>query len=618
MWSDYKPSGGKWSLDAYQKLYRESVENPVEFWGEVAKLEWEWIQDWKKVMVENAEVGGGTRWFVEGKVNITQNCLDRHVRDGKGEKLAYVYKNELGEEEKITYRQLLERVGQCANWLVESGVKKGDTVGIYMPTSIEQIVAMLACARIGAIHTVIFAGFSKEAVKQRLLDAGCKVVITSDVSYRRGKIIDLLEVVRKAVAQLEFVERVLVHRRRKTKLLHNELDWKRSCERQKKTVAAVPMDANDPLFILYTSGTTGKPKGVVHGVGGYGVYAHVTTKTTFALSGDEVMWCTADNGWITGHSYLVYGPLSNGVTSLIYEGVPDFPDPEVWWRVIEEYKVSRLYTAPTAIRMLVKMGSEWPGKHELASLEIIGTVGEPINPKVWRWYKKHVGKDRAEVVDTWWQTETGGHMLVTIPGIGQKPGKAGLPSWGVKPVIVDARGRKVRIGKKGLLMIEGSWPGQLIGCWNDQKRFEEYWIKKGKFFVTGDYATKDGDGYVQVLGRSDDIVSVSGHRVGSAEVENALVSHEAVVEAAVVGVPDKVTGEKLAAFVVLGDNKQASVGLAKELQDWVRQEYGAVLSPKEILFRTDVPKTRSGKIMRRVLRAQFLGLPIGDISTLAD
>ncbi|MCL5666329.1 MAG: acetate--CoA ligase [Patescibacteria group bacterium] len=611
----------------FQKIYNQSIQDPEKFWADVASEEIEWGKKWDKVFEWNFP---NYQWFVGGKLNITHNCLDRHIKNGLGDKIAFIYTNENYGRIAITYAELLLQVNKFANGLKSLGVKKGDRVVLYMPLVIEQIVAMLGCTRIGAVHSVVFAGFSDKALRERIEDLQAKVVVTATWTLRRGAKKELLPTVEDAVKKLECMEKVIVLDRDAVAARHGapskggmprhattrRIDYNRLLENQSDTCNPEVMDSEDPLFVLYTSGSTGKPKGIVHTVGGYSVYTHYTTKKVFNLHQDSIFWCTADPGWITGHSYIVYGPLSNGITSVIVEGVPDYPAPDHWYKIIEEEKVNVFYTSPTAIRMLRKHGEEYCQKHNLSSLKVLGTVGEPINPEVWQWYNKYIGNGQCAIVDTWWQTETGGHMIVTLPGLPQKPGIAGLPFFGIEADVVNQEGQNVPAGEKGFLVIKKPWPSALRTCLNNQGRFNQYWNEIKGVYFTGDFAIKDADGYIQILGRSDDVINISGHRIGTAEVENALVAHPAVSEAAVIPKPDEIKGERMKAFLVLKDTALASEDLIKKIKFHMRHEIAAIAVPDEIEFVPSLPKTRSGKIMRRVLKAQELGQPVGDLTVL--
>lgn len=601
----------------FERLQDLALKFPDSFWRRVATQELEWFKPFTQVRDWTFPT---YRWFADGQLNITHNCLDRHVHAGRGDKLAYIYTNELDQERRLTYRELLEYVCRCANALKSLGLQKGDRVVLYMPIMLEQIAMMLACARLGIIHSVVYAGFSAAALKLRIEDAEARVVITTTATVRKGKRIDLKKVVDEAVQDLPTVEKIIVAQRQDDNLTlsDRELDFASLVESQPTECPAEVLDAEDPLFILYTSGTTGKPKGVVHTQAGYNLFTHYTAKLSFDLREDDIYWCTADTGWITGHSYSVYGPLSNGVTTFIYEGTPIFPDAHRWWSLIEKYKITKFYTAPTVVRLFMKEGEQYPTAHDLSSLKIIGSVGEPINPEAWQWFAKHVGQNRCPVVDTWWQTETGGHMLVTLPSLPQKPGKAGRAFLGVDALVVDDEGQPVSANTTGNLVIRQPWPGALRTCWNNPDRYQKYWKELEPYFLSGDLAQVDEDGYIQVLGRSDDVLKVSGVRIGSAEVESALVSHPSVAEAAVIGVPDQVKGEHIKAFVILKAGFTGSNELLKELRHHVRTVHSHYAEPEEVEFVETLPKTRSGKIVRRILRAETLGQDPGDTSTLEE
>ncbi len=600
----------------YEKLYQESIANPEEFWSKIATEEIHWFKKWDKVLEWNYPQ---YKWFSGGLLNITYNCLDRHVENGKANTTAYIYTNEEGKEERISYLELLEKVNRFANALKGMGVVKGDRVTIYMPLTIEQIVAILACARIGAIHSVVYAGFSAAALRLRIEDAQSKVVVCSAYTKRRGKILPLKSVVDEAVDGLVYVEKIIIHQReQKFELVEKEVDYYDFIYHQSTHLEAEPMEAETPLYILYTSGTTGKPKGVLHTVGGYNVYTHYTTKIAFDLKPDDIFWCTADTGWVTGHSYIVYGPLSNGLTSVIFEGAPDFPDPGIWWSLIEKYRVTKFYTAPTAVRLFMKMGEKWPNQYDLSSLKILGSVGEPINPEAWLWYYKYIGREKCAIIDTWWQTETGGHMVLSLPACKQKPGKAGRPFFGIELDVVNKQGESLGPNTVGLLVIKKPWPSALRTCYGEPERFEKYWNEMPGFYFAGDLATKDEDGFIMILGRADDVLNVSGHRIGTAEVESALVSSNSVAEAAVIGKPHEVKGQSIKAFIILRQGVMSSENLIQTIKHHVRNELGAIGVPDEIEIVNSLPKTRSGKIMRRVLKAKELGTDIGDVSTLED
>jgi acetyl-CoA synthetase len=606
-----------WVKD-YESLYQESIKDREGFWAKVAE-ELHWFKKWDKVLDWQFPYA---QWFVGAQTNITYNCLDRHVLNGRRNKVAYIWLDEDNNEQKITYGELLELVNRIANGLKSLGVKKGDRVSIYMPNTIPAIACMLACARIGAIHSVVFAGFSEGALRTRIEDAKAKVLITATYTKRRGKKIDLLATAQRAIDGLSFVEKVVVWDR-DGDVLNEESPLLVSLDKLIKESSPVcepeVMDAEDPLFILYTSGTTGKPKGVLHTTGGYMVETYYTTKIVFDAHEDDIYWCTADIGWITGHSYIVYGPLANGLTSLVVEGAPDYPDPGRWWSYVEKYRVNIFYTAPTAIRMFMRFGEEWPAKYDLSSLRVLGSVGEPINPEAWEWYYKHIGRERCVIVDTWWQTETGAHMITTVPSYPAKPGKAGKPFFTIEPAVVDSQGNPLPPNTVGNLVIKSPWPSMLRTCWGDPERYEKYWTAiPGQVYFTGDLATYDEEGYIMILGRADDVLNVAGHRIGTMEVESALVDHPAVAEAAVIGKPHEIKGESIKAFVILKKGVEPSDRLKEDIKQHVRQVLGAIAVPDEIEFVEKLPKTRSGKIMRRVLKAQELGLPVGDVSTLED
>ena len=616
------------SLEEYQALYDKAKADPQAFWAELATQELDWFQKWDAVLDWQPPFA---KWFVNGKINISYNCLDRHLTTWRKNKAALIWEGEPGDSRTLTYAQLHREVCQMANVIKDLGVQKGDRVGIYMPMIPEAAIAMLACARIGAVHSVVFGGFSAEALRDRLNDGQAKLVITADGGFRKDTAVGLKAQVDKALANdaAPTVTNVLVVQRTKQQI-HMESGrdhwWH---DLQKGASANCPaelMDSEDLLFILYTSGSTGKPKGVVHTTGGYNLYTHITTKWIFDLQDTDVYWCTADVGWITGHSYIVYGPLSNGATTLMYEGAPRPSNPGCFWDVIEKYGVTIFYTAPTAIRTFMKMGEHLPNARDLSSLRLLGTVGEPINPEAWMWYQRVIGNSNCPIVDTWWQTETGGIMITALPGaIPTKPGSATLPFPGIVADIVDQEGEPVTNKSGGYLVVKHPWPGMMRTLYNDPDRFRRtYWEylhpKDGEFvYFAGDGAHKDEDGYFWVMGRVDDVINVAGHRLGTMEIESALVSHPAVVEAAVVGKPDEIKGEEIVAFVTLQNTQQPSDELVKELKQHVVKEIGAIARPGEIRFTDALPKTRSGKIMRRLLRSLAAGEEVtGDTSTLED
>jgi acetyl-CoA synthetase len=607
-------------LEDYEALYRESLEQPEHFWSRVAS-ELHWFKPWDKVLEWNPP---HAKWFIGGKLNLSYNCLDRHLAT-RGNKAAIISEGEPGDSRIFTYQQLHREVCKFANVLKRLGVKKGDRVTIYLPMIAEAAIAMLACVRIGAVHSVVFGGFSASALADRINDAQARVLITADGGWRRGSVVPLKANSDEALKDAKSIERVVVVRRTGHEVhmepgrdhWYHELmaDAPPDCPPE-------PMDAEDPLFILYTSGSTGKPKGVLHTTGGYSVYTYLTAKYIFDLKETDTYFCTADVGWITGHSYVVYGLLQNGATTLMYEGAPNTPDEGRIWSIIEKYSVNILYTAPTAIRAFMKWGEQWPLKYNLSSLRLLGSVGEPINPEAWLWYYKVIGKERCPIVDTWWQTETGGIMITTLPGVHpMKPGHAGKPFFGVQPQVVDASGQPVGSPDEGgYLIIQKPWPSMLRTVWGDPERFErQYFSQYPSNYFTGDGARRDADGYFMILGRVDDVLNVSGHRLGTMEVESALVSHPAVAEAAVVGRPDPIKGEGIVAFVTLKTGQTPSAELAQELKAHVVKVIGAIARPDEIRLTDALPKTRSGKIMRRLLRQVASGEDIkGDTSTLED
>ena len=608
------------SLAQYQKIYAESISKPDKFWAREAG-ELHWFKKWDKVLDWKMPFA---KWFVGGKTNASHNCLDRHLDTPRANKAAIIWEGEPGEKKVLTYRQLHREVCKFANILKRNGVKKGDRVLIYMPLIPEASIAMLACARIGAIHSIVFGGFSAESIKDRIADCGAKVVVTADGGYRRGQIVSLKQNVDHALEGNKSVNRVIVFRR--TNLdIHIEpgrdVWWHREEEYVSADCPAEPLDSEHPLFILYTSGSTGKPKGILHTTGGYLVGTYTTTKYVFDLREEDVYWCTADVGWITGHSYLVYGPLSNGATCFMYEGAPNWPEPDRFWKLIADYGVSIFYTAPTAIRAFMKWGDHYPAGHDLSSLRLLGTVGEPINPEAWMWFHKHIGHERCPIVDTWWQTETGAHMITPLPGATPcKPGTATLPFFGIDAAIVDDQGKEVPHGQGGKLVIRKPWPSMLRGIYGDRKRYsQQYWSEVKGVYFTGDGARRDKQGNFWIVGRIDDVLNVAGHRLGTAEVESALVSHPSVAEAAVVGRPDEIKGQGIVAFVVLRAGHEPGDDLKEKLRKQVSASIGPIAKPDEIRFAEMLPKTRSGKIMRRLLKQVAGGQSLtGDTSTLED
>ncbi len=613
------------SMADYHARYRKSLDDPDAFWGEVAAA-FRWHRPYDRVLEWKTP---DAKWFVGGRLNVAENCLDVQVEQGRGDKVAILFEAEpVGpggpQVRRITFGQLLADVCRFANGLKSLGVKRGDRVTIYLPHVPEAVVAMLACARIGAAHSVIFGGFSSQSIADRLSDARSRFVVTADGGYRRGGTVPLKANVDDAIAKVGLVERVVVLRRTGQPVemvAGRDVWWDDAIAGQADACEAEPMDAEDVLFVLYTSGSTGKPKGVVHTTAGYLAGAYLTTRLVFDVRDDDVYWCTADVGWITGHSYVVYGPLSNGATTFLYEGAPNFPDWGRFWDMVARHRISILYTAPTAIRAFMKAGREWPDRYDLASLRLLGTVGEPINPEAWRWFHEVVGHERCPVSDTWWQTETGAHMITPLPGATPlKPGTATLPFFGVDAAVVDRTGAEVPAGTDGLLVIRRPWPSMLRGIFNDPERYaRQYWSDLPGMYFTGDGARRDADGYFWITGRVDDVLNVSGHRLGTAEIESALVSHPAVAEAAVVGVPHEMKGQGVAAFVTLRTGFTASDGLKRQLTDTVAKQIGAIAKPDQIRFADALPKTRSGKIMRRLLRDVAAGkAATGDTSTLED
>ncbi|NTX36311.1 acetate--CoA ligase [Myxococcus sp. CA033] len=608
------------SMEDYQRLWDEAARNPDKYWGDRAREELYWKEPFQTVLEWKPP---HARWFVEGRTNLAYNCLDRHLATRR-DKPAILFEGEPGDRRSITYGELSAQVNRLANGLKSLGIKKGDRVGIYLPMVPEAAVAMLACARIGAVHSVVFGGFSTEALQERMNDAGAKVVLTADGGWRKGAVVPLLKNVEAALKTMTTVEKVVVLRRTGDSLALSDsklLAWDALVKDQSDTCEPEWVESEHPLFILYTSGSTGKPKGVLHTTAGYSVMASLTTRWVFDLREDDVYWCTADVGWVTGHSYVVYGPLMNGATTVIYEGAPTHPAPDRFWDIIERYKATILYTAPTAIRAFMRLGEEHPRKKDLSSLRLLGSVGEPINPEAWMWYREVIGGGRCPVVDTWWQTETGSIMISPLPGATPtKPGSATLPLPGIHAEILDRQGNAVPKGQGGLLFVTQPWPSMLRTVYGDPERYVRTYFSElpGKYF-TGDGARTDADGYFWLMGRVDDVVNVAGHRLGTAEVESALVSHPRVSEAAVVGRPDDLKGTALVAFVTLKQGHAPSPELKKELAQHVSKEIGAIARPDEIRFAEALPKTRSGKIMRRLLRDVAAGKQSSqDTTTLED
>lgn len=604
------------NISNYDALLKKAAENPEWFWDDLAG-ELEWYGAYDKTFKWNPP---HAEWFLNGKFNIVHNALDRHVEGPEKNKIAYIWEGESGDVRKITYLELYKEVNKFANALKSLGVVKGDTVSIYLPMIPELPIAMLACAKIGAIHSVVFSGFWAKAFQERINDAGSKVAITADGFTRRGKLISLKENVDNIMDKTPSVKDLIVVKHADIPVEMNPKDvWYHELIEDMETECATEeMDSEDPLFILYTSGTTGKPKGVVHVHGGYAVGVYATLKFVFDIKNDDVWWCAADIGWITGHSYIVYAPLIMGSTSVMYEGTPDYPDPGRLWKMVENFKVSVFYTAPTTVRMFMKFGEKWPNKFDLSSLRILGSVGEPINPEAWIWYHKIIGKERCPIMDTWWQTETGMHLITPLPISNLKPGSAVKPFPTVVADVVDDDGKSV-VGGGGHLVVKSTWPSMFRTLYKDPDRYiEAYWSSFKNTYLSGDVARKDEDGYFWIQGREDDVLNVAGHRISTAEVESALVSHPGVAEAAVVGKPEEIKGEEICAFIVLKEGYSTDKGFESVLRNHVRTEIGPIATPACINLVSDLPKTRSGKIMRRVIKAKVKGEPVGDISTLAN
>ena len=618
--SDFSSKAHIASMADYERLYEEADRDPESFWARIAG-ELDWFEPWTKVLEWNVP---WAKWFVGGKLNLSHNCLDRHVTTWRKNKAAIIWEGEPGEIRTLTYQQLLSAVSRCANVLRSLGVQKGDRVAIYMGMSPELAIAMLACARLGAPHTVIFGGFSSQALVDRINDAECSCVITQDGSFRRGVEIKLKPTVDEALLRCPTVKNVLVYQRTGTQqtMTHGRDHWWH--ERMpivSDECPAEPLDAEHPLYLLYTSGTTGKPKGILHTTGGYSVATYITAKWVFDLRDDDIFWCTADIGWVTGHSYVVYGPLQNGATVVMYEGGPTHPQPDRFWQMIDRHKVTVFYTAPTAIRAFMRLGEQWPAQHPMKSLRLLGSVGEPINPEAWMWYRSIIGHDRCPIVDTWWQTETGAMMISPIPGATPtKPGSCTRPLPGIKVEVVTREGNPVPAGSGGYLVIRKPWPSMLRNIYGDPQRYQEqYWSQIPGSYFTGDGARQDADGYIWVMGRVDDVINVSGHRLSTMEVESALVAHPFVAEAAVVARPDEIKGSAIVAFVTLQLGNEPNDELKAELRTWVGKEIGSLAKPDDIRFTDSLPKTRSGKIMRRLLRELAAGGDVkGDVTTLED
>ncbi len=607
------------SREQYQQLWEEALADPQSFWARQAEA-LHWFKPYSRVLEWNEPFA---KWFVGGKTNASYNCLDAHLGSDRADKTAILWEGEPGDVRTLSYRELYREVSRAANMLKSLGIRTGDVVSIYMPMVPELVIAMLACARIGAIHSVIFAGFSAEAIADRNQDARAKLEITADGGWRRGKQLALKETVDEALAKSPTVEKCIVLRRTGQSVSMKkgrDFWWHELLEQASEDCPAEPLDSETPLFILYTSGSTVKPKGIKHTTAGYNLFARTTFEWVFDYRHEDLFWCTADIGWITGHSYVVYGPLSAGATCLMYEGAPNFPAPDRFWEIVERHKVTIFYTAPTAIRTFIKWGDHHVKKHDLSSLRLLGTVGEGINPEAWMWYHRTVGAERCPIVDTWWQTETGGIMMSPLPGaISTKPGSCTQPLPGIVPRIVDDQGREVPPNHGGMLVIARPWPGMLRGIWGDDERYrEQYWTKVPHHYLTGDNARCDNDGYYWIMGRIDDVLNVAGHRLSTIEIERALVSHPHVAEAAAVGRPDELKGEAVAVFVTLRD-AEPSDELREELKRHVRKEIGALAQPDDVRFTSALPKTRSGKIMRRLLRDIAAGKQeVGDTTTLED
>jgi acetyl-CoA synthetase len=618
--SNIKAFMDKHGIKSYDELLKRA-ENQDWYWGEVAR-ELDWYKPWDKVLDESK--APFFKWYTNAKFNIVQNCLDRHMKTPVKDKVAFIYEPEPTDQkvERWTYAMLYKEVNRLANALKKLGVKKGDRITIFMPMIPQLPAAMLACAKIGAIHSVVFSGFSSASLRDRIQNAEAKILITTDGAYRRGKLVTLKANADPGVAECPSVEHVVVFKRAGNPVEMKpgrDLWWHEITAREPDECPTEQLDAEDPLYMLYTSGTTGKPKGIVHVHAGYAVGTHSTLKYVFDIKPEDVFWCAADVGWVTGHSYIVYAPLMCGATSILYEGAPDFPAPDRWWSIIAREKATILYTSPTAIRMFMRFGEDFPKKHNLSSLRLLGSVGEPINPEAWRWYRANVGNGSLQIMDTWWQTETGNFMISPLPITPLKAGTATRPLPGILADVVDGEGRTVKPGENGFAVLLRPWPAMLRTLYKDPERYKDaYWSRFPGKYLTGDSCTKDADGYFWFRGRADEVLNVAGHRLGTAEIESALVAHAAVAEAAVIGVPDPIKGDVPKAYVSLKVGFEKSDALKEELKKWVSQEIGPIARPDSIEFRDKLPKTRSGKIMRRLLKAEALGKEVGDISTLDE
>jgi len=610
-----------WPIKRYMDIYKKSLDDIEEFWEQEAR-KLEWSRTWDRVLDWDPPFA---KWFPGGMLNASYLCVDRHLKNWRRNKVAIYWEGENGEEKTLSYSQLGREVNRLASALKKLDIKDGDRIALYLPMIPELPIAMLATARIGAIHTVVFSGFSSMALADRVNDTEAKVLITADGSFRRGKSLPLKEMTDAALENTPSIKNVIVVKRtgQEVKMKEGRDLWYHEIVKEaEEDVPPEPFESTHPLYILYTSGTTGKPKGIVHSTGGYMVFINSMYQWVFDIQEESVYWCTADVGWVTGHSSIVYAPLMHGASIVVYEGAPDYPKPDRWWEIIEKYKVTIFYTSPTAIRMFMRYGEEWPKKHDLSSLTILGSVGEPINPEAWMWYFKNVGGERCPIVDTWWQTETGGIMISPAPGIGLvplKPGSATFPLPGIDAEVVDENGRPVPPRVRGYLILKKPWPGMLMTLYKDPELYKQaYWSRFPDVYYTGDYCMRDDEGYLWLLGRADEVLKIAGHRLGTMELESAVISHQAIAEAAVIGKPHEIKGETIVVFAILRQGYSPSDELKKDLTEHLRKTDGPVATPDEIYFVSKLPKTRSGKIMRRVLKALASGLPIGDITTLED